>query len=170
MSTADGLLLAIANALSHDLYYKIIDPKADTKTRLMVARALLLVVGAAGAYVASQGLTSILGAVAWAFCFANSGLFFPLVLGVWWKRANRPGAVAGMIGGFSAGAWYLYMVQFGGMTPWLGLDGLRFGRIGMPVSLILMIVVSLATEEPDAETQKMVDEIRIPKGKAVLDA
>ena len=170
MSTADGLLLAIANALSHDLYYKIIDPKADTKTRLVVARVLLLVVGAAGAWTAAQGLTGILGAVAWAFCFANSGLFFPLVLGVWWKRANRAGAVAGMIGGFGAGAWYLYMVQFGGMTPWLGLDGLRFGMIGMPVSLILMIVVSLATEEPDAETQKMVDEIRIPKGKAVLDA
>ncbi|MGB2036774.1 MAG: sodium:solute symporter family transporter, partial [Candidatus Puniceispirillaceae bacterium] len=170
MSTADGLLLAIANALSHDLYYKIIDPKADTKTRLVVARILLVVVGAAGAWTAAQGLTGILGAVAWAFCFANSGLFFPLVLGVWWKRANRAGAVAGMIGGFGAGAWYLYMVQFGGMTPWLGLDGLRFGMIGMPVSLILMIVVSLATEEPDAETQKMVDEIRIPKGKAVLDA
>jgi len=170
MSTADGLLLAIANALSHDLYYKIIDPKADTKTRLVVARMLLLVVGAAGAWTAAQGLTGILGAVAWAFCFANSGLFFPLVLGVWWKRANRAGAVAGMIGGFGAGAWYLYMVQFGGMTPWLGLDGLRFGMIGMPVSLIMMIVVSLATEEPDAETQKMVDEIRIPKGRAILDA
>ena len=170
MSTADGLLLAIANALSHDLYYKIIDPKADTKTRLVVARILLLGVGAAGAFVASQGLTGILGAVAWAFCFANSGLFFPLVLGVWWKRANRAGAVAGMIGGFGAGAWYLYMVQFGGMTPWVGIDGLRFGMIGMPVSLILMIVVSLATEAPDEETMKMVDSIRIPKGKSIVDA
>ncbi len=170
MSTADGLLLAIANALSHDLYYKIIDPKADTKTRLIVARVLLLVIGAAGAFVASLKLTSILGAVAWAFCFANSGLFFPLVLGVWWKRANRAGAIAGMIGGFGAGAWYLYMVQFAGMEPWLGIDGLRFGMIGMPVSLILMVVVSLMTEEPDAETQKMVDAIRIPSGKTVLDS
>ena len=165
MSTADGLLLAIANALSHDLYYKIIDPKADTKTRLIVARVLLVVIGGAGAFVASLKLTSILGAVAWAFCFANSGLFFPLVLGVWWKRANRAGAIAGMIGGFGAGAWYLYMVQFGGMTPWMGIDGLRFGMIGMPVSLILMVVVSLMTEEPDAETQKLVDDIRIPSGK-----
>jgi cation/acetate symporter len=170
MSTADGLLLAIANALSHDLYYKIIDPKAETKTRLLVARALLLVVGAAGAFVASMKLTGILGAVAWAFCFANSGLFFPLVLGVWWKRANRAGALAGMIGGFGAGAAYLYHVQFAGGTPWLGLDGLRFGMIGMPVSLILMIVVSLMTEEPDAETQKMVEEIRVPGGKTLLDA
>ena len=169
MSTADGLLLAIANALSHDLYYKIIDPKADTRTRLIVARVLLLVIGAAGAFVASLKLTSILGAVAWAFCFANSGLFFPLVLGVWWKRANRAGAIAGMVGGFASGAWYLYMVQFAGMEPWLGIDGLRFGMIGMPVSLILMVVVSLMTEEPDAETQKMVDDIRIPSGKTVLD-
>ncbi len=117
---------------------------------------------------ASLKLTSILGAVAWAFCFANSGLFFPLVLGVWWKRANRAGAIAGMIGGFGAGAWYLYMVQFAGMTPWMGIDGLRFGMIGMPVSLILMIVVSLMTEEPDAETQKMVDDIRIPSGTVTL--
>ena len=164
MSTADGLLLAIANALSHDLYYKIIDPKADTRTRLIVARVLLLVIGAAGAFVASLKLTSILGAVAWAFCFANSGLFFPLILGVWWKRANRAGAIAGMVGGFASGAWYLYQVQFNGMTPWLGIDGLRFGMIGMPVSLILMVVVSLLTPEPDAETQKMVDDIRIPSG------
>jgi len=170
MSTADGLLLAIANALSHDLYYKIIDPKADTKTRLVVARVLLLAVGAAAAFVASAKLTGILGAVAWAFCFANSGLFFPLVLGVWWKRANRAGAVAGMIGGFAAGAWYLYMVQFGGMAPWLGLDGLRFGMIGMPVSLVLMVVVSLMTEEPDEETQKMVDAIRVPRGETVTNA
>ena len=167
MSTADGVLLAIANALSRDHYYKIIDPKADTKTRLIVARIMLVLIGAAGAFVASLKLTSILGAVAWAFCFANSGLFFPLVLGVWWKRANRAGAIAGMVGGFGAGAWYLYMVQFAGMTPWMGIDGLRFGMIGMPVSLILMVVVSLMTEEPDAETQKMVDEIRIPSGKVV---
>ena len=167
MSTADGLLLAIANALSHDLYYKIIDPKADTKTRLIVARVLLLVIGAAGALVASLQLTGILGAVAWAFCFACSGLFFPLVLGVWWKRANRQGAIAGMAGGFAAGSLYLWYVYTGG-TPWIGIDHLRFGMIGMPVSLILMIVVSLMTEEPDAETQAMVDATRIPKGETII--
>ena len=96
MSTADGLLLAIANALSHDIYYKMIDPKADVKHRLIVARVLLIVIGAAAAGVASLRLTGILGAVAWAFCFAMSGLFFPLVLGIWWKRATRAGAIAGM--------------------------------------------------------------------------
>ena len=168
MSTADGLLLAIANALSHDLYYKIIDPKAETRTRLIVARVLLIVIGAAGAVVASFKLTSILGAVAWAFDFACSGLFFPLVLGVWWKRANRQGAIAGMLSGLIAGTLYLYMVRWGGMEPWIGIDHLRFGIIGMPVSLIAMVVVSLMTAAPDNETQAMVDETRIPKGASVL--
>ncbi|MEQ8442186.1 MAG: sodium:solute symporter family protein [Alphaproteobacteria bacterium] len=169
MSTADGLLLAIANALSHDLYYKIIDPKADTRHRLIVARILLVGIGAAGAAVASLKLTGILGAVAWAFCFACSGLFFPLVLGVWWKRANRAGALAGMIGGFVAGSAYLYYVYTGG-EPWMGIDHLRFGIIGMPVSLIAMVVVSLMTPEPDEEIQKMVDDTRDPSGGTILDA
>ncbi|MEC9267542.1 MAG: sodium:solute symporter family protein [Alphaproteobacteria bacterium] len=168
MSTADGLLLAIANALSHDLYYKIIDPKADTRHRLIVARVLLIIIGAAGAAVASLKLTGILGAVAWAFCFACSGLFFPLVLGVWWKRANRAGAIAGMVAGFLAGSIYLYWTYTTGNT-WLGIDHLRFGIIGMPVSLVAMVVVSLMTPEPDAEIQAMVDETRDPSGKTVLD-
>jgi cation/acetate symporter len=172
MSTADGLLLAIANALSHDLYYKIIDPNAETRKRLLVARVLLLGIGAAAASVASLQLTSILGAVAWAFDFACSGLFFPIVLGIWWKRANRPGALAGMFCGFVAGSLYLYWVApaFLGNDPWIGIDHLRFGIIGMPVSLVAMVVVTLMTEEPDAETQAMVDEMRVPRGKAVLSA
>ena len=168
MSTADGLLLAIANALSHDLYYKIIDPEADTKKRLIVARVLLVAIGALGALVASLQLTGILGAVAWAFDFAASGLFFPLVLGVWWKRANREGALAGMILGFLSGSAYLYYVYTGG-EPWLGIDHLRFAIIGMPVSLVAMVVVSLVTPAPDAETQAMVDEVRDPSGTAILD-
>ncbi len=169
MSTADGLLLAIANALSHDLYYKIISPSSDARHRLLVARVLLVVIGAAGALVASLKLTGILGAVAWAFCFACSGLFFPLVLGIWWKRANAPGAIAGMVFGFLAGAGYLYYVYTGG-EPWLGIDHLRFGIIGMPVSLVAMVAVSLMTEEPDQEVQRMVDEVRIPSGGTILAA
>ncbi len=168
MSTADGLLLAIANALSHDLFYKMINPQADTRLRLIVARVLLLGIGAAGAFVASFQLTTILGAVAWAFDFACSGLFFPIVLGIWWKRANKEGAIAGMVGGLIAGTWYLYMVKWGGMDPWIGIDHLRFGIIGMPVSLVAMVVVTLMTPEPDAETQAMVDAVRIPKGETVL--
>ncbi|CAN0652726.1 cation acetate symporter [Nitratireductor aquimarinus] len=167
MSTADGLLLAIANALSHDLYYKMIDPKADTAVRLVVARILLLGIGALAALIASLQLTGILGAVAWAFCFAASGLFFPLCLGVWWKRANRAGAVAGMAAGFTAGTLYLYYVYTGG-TPWFGLDHLRFGIVGMAVSLVSMVVVTLLTPAPDEEIQRMVEETRVPTGPSIL--
>ncbi len=170
MSTADGLLLAIANALSHDLYYKIIDPSADTRKRLIAARVLLIAIGAAGAFVASFKLTGILGAVAWAFNFAASGLFFPLVLGIWWKRANREGAIAGMICGFVAGTAYLIWVRFMGGAEFIGLDHLRFGIVGMAVSLVAMVIVTQMTKEPDEETQKMVDEMRIPKGATVLSS
>jgi cation/acetate symporter len=170
MSTADGLILAISNALSHDVYYKIIDPKADVAKRLIVARILLVVTGAFGAYIASMRLTSILGSVAWAFDFAMSGLFFPLVLGVWWKRATRQGAIAGMLLGLGAGTAYLIYVApaFMGNAPWMGIDHLRFGLIGAPICLISMVVVSLMTPEPDAKTKAMVDEVRIPSGKTVL--
>jgi cation/acetate symporter len=167
MSTADGLLLAIANALSHDLYYKMIDPNADTRIRLIVARILLVFIGVAACLIASLQLTGILGAVAWAFDFAASGLFFPLVLGVWWKRANREGAIAGMICGFVAGAGYLWYVEHGGAL-WFGIDHLRFAIIGMPVSLVAQVVVTLMTPEPDAETQRMVDEVRVPTGGTIL--
>ena len=167
MSTADGLVLAIANALSHDLYYKIIDPKAETAKRLIVARVLLVVIGFAGATIAAMEIQGILGSVIWAFDFAMSGLFFPLVLGVWWKRANSQGAIAGMLVGLGVGTWYLIHVRTGG-TPIWGVTQLTFGIHGALASLVSMIVVSLATKAPDAATQRMVDEVRIPSGRTVL--
>ncbi|NMG38618.1 cation acetate symporter [Chelativorans sp. ZYF759] len=175
MSTADGLLLAMANALSHDLYYKIIDPKAETRKRLLTSRILLLGIGAAGALVASMQLTGILGAVAWAFCFAMSGLFFPLVLGVWWKRANRQGALAGMVVGLFVGWWYLLAVRnpdawYGIAAPWLGLNDLRFGIVGITASLVAMVAVTYMFPAPDQETQDMIDELRIPSGKTIIGA
>ncbi|HRP76101.1 MAG TPA: cation acetate symporter, partial [Rhodocyclaceae bacterium] len=133
------------------------------------ARILLLVIGAGGALVASMKLTGILGAVAWAFCFAMSGLFFPLVLGVWWKRANRAGAIAGMVVGLGVGWWYLIAVR-SGMEQWLGLNDLRFGIIGTAASLVAMVVVSLLTPAPDEEIQRMVDEVRIPRGESIIPA
>ena len=99
-----------------------------------------------------------------------SGLFFPLVLGVWWKRATREGAIAGMLSGLAAGTAYLIYVypKFSGNPAWLGIDHLRFGLIGAPVCLVVMVVVSLMTKAPDAATQRMVDEVRVPSGKSIL--
>ena len=167
MSTADGLILAIANAISHDVYYKIIDPKAETAKRLVVARVLLVVIGFAGATIAALEIQGILGSVIWAFDFAMSGLFFPLVLGVWWKRANAQGAVAGMLLGLASGTAYLIWVRTGGAGFW-GVTQLTFGIVGSLVSLVSMVVVSLMTKAPDAATQRMVDEVRVPSGKTVL--
>ena len=167
MSTADGLVLAIANALSHDLYYKIIDPKAETAKRLIVARVLLVIIGFAGATIAAMKIQGILGSVIWAFDFAMSGLFFPLVLGVWWKRANSQGAVAGMLLGLLSGTAYLIWVRNGGSGFW-GVTQLTFGIVGSAVSLVSMVVVSLMTKEPDAKTMAMIDEVRIPSGRTVL--
>jgi cation/acetate symporter len=112
LSTADGLLLAIANALSHDIYYRMIDPRASTKQRLVVARALLVVVAIAAAYVASTKPSGILAMVSWAFSLAAAGLFPALVLGVWWKRTTSAGAVIGMIAGFGVTTFYLVMTRY----------------------------------------------------------
>jgi cation/acetate symporter len=112
LSTADGLLLAIANALSHDVYYKMFDPNAPTARRLIIARVLLLVVAILAAYTASTKPADILSMVAWAFSLAAAGIFPALVLGVWWKRATSTGAVLGMILGFGVCLYYLVGTRY----------------------------------------------------------
>src|SRR5690606_41257789 len=96
----------------------------------------------------ARRLEGMLAAGAWACCFAMRGQFAPLVLGVWWKRANRPGDIAGMVVGLAAGWGYLLAVR-NGMEPWFGLDHLRFGVVGVVASFIAMIVVTLVTPAPD---------------------
>ena len=86
---------------------------------------------------------------------------------MWWKRANRQGAIAGMILGLVSGAWYLVWVRSGG-SGFLGITQLTFGIFGSAVSLVAMVVVSLMTQAPNAATQKMVDEVRVPAGKSIL--
>ena len=112
LSTADGLLLAIANALSHDIYYKMIDPNAPTVRRLMVARILLLLVAIAAAWTASTRPADILAMVGWAFSLAMAGNFPALVMGIWWKRATTAGAIAGIIGGFGIAIFYLVCTRY----------------------------------------------------------
>jgi cation/acetate symporter len=112
LSTADGLLLAIANALSHDIYYRMIDRHASTARRLTIARILLVGVALIAAYVASTKPSDILSMVAWAFSLAAAGLFIPLTLGVWWKRTTSAGAVAGMITGFGVCLYYLVGTRY----------------------------------------------------------
>ena len=127
LSTADGLLLAIANALSHDIYYKMLDPNAPTIRRLTVARVLLFFVAVAAASLAATKPADILAMVGWAFSLAMAGNFPALVMGVWWKRTTAAGAVCGMIAGFGLCLFYLlttryfpgFGVKYAGMTSML---------------------------------------------------
>jgi cation/acetate symporter len=112
LSTADGLLLAIANALSHDIYYKMIDPNAGTARRLVVARVLLVVVAVCAAYLASTRPGDILAMVGWAFSLAMAGNFPALVMGIWWKRCTTTGAVLGIIAGFGLCLFYLVTTRY----------------------------------------------------------
>ena len=259
LSTADGLLLAIANALSHDIYYKMLQPmksnnrnitigvilaaivvlmylvvggtgwggiawkwwaigglaailaaaypflqKAnDTERRLVIARILLLLVAIAAASTAASRPSDILAMVGWAFSLAMAGNFPALVLGIWWKRATTAGAIAGIIAGFSLCIFYLvvtrYFPQLGvdyfGMTSmknpvtganvvditkpiaataaqrvgWFDLNNINCGLLGAPLGFIVMIVVSLMTPAPSKEMQALVDEIRKPRGKTIME-
>jgi cation/acetate symporter len=168
LSTADGLLLAIANALSHDIYYRMIDPHAATKKRLIISRVLLIIVAIAAAYTASTKPSTILAMVAWAFSIAASGLFPALVMGIWWKRTTGPGAIAGMLAGYGMCVYYLVMTQFYGMPLWFGVKNISCGMFGMPVAFIVTYVVSLMTAAPPKEMQDFIDSIRIPRGDVKL--
>ena len=176
LSTADGLLLAIANALSHDVYYKMIDHTASTKRRLTVARILLVMVALLGAWTAVTLPQSILIFVSWAFSVAASGLFAALVLGVFWKRCTSAGAIAGMIAGFLVCVYYTFGTEYYGVPLWFqnsalttkGLSNIAAGVIGIPVSFLVTIVVSLLTPAPSRQMQEFIDAIRVPRGEMVM--
>jgi cation/acetate symporter len=166
LSTADGLLLTIANALSHDLYYKMIDPSATTARRVTVSKILLLVVALCAAYVTSLKPGNILFLVGAAFSLAASAFFPALVLGVFWKRANKYGAIAGMVAGLGLCMYYMVLTYpFFGGTPanrWFELNAISAGMLGMPVGLLTIVVVSLLTPKPDQKTQELVEHVRYP--------
>ncbi|MGB4116935.1 MAG: sodium:solute symporter family protein [Polaromonas sp.] len=171
LSTADGLLLTIANALSHDVYYKMIDPNAPTSRRVTISKVLLLVVALAAAYVAAQKPADILFLVSAAFSFAAAAFFPVLVLGIFWKRASKWGAAAGMIGGLGITVYYMVMNQvwlrglFGITTPidlWFGIAPISAGVFGVPLGFALVLVVSLVTPGPDKKTQELIEYVRYP--------
>ena len=173
LSTADGLLLTIANALSHDLYYKMIDTNASTTKRVTISKVLLIVVAIAAAWVTSLKPGDILFLVGAAFSLAASAFFPPLVLGVFWKRANKWGAIIGMTAGLSVCLYYMlrtypFFTNMGvpKMDLWFGLNPISAGVFGLPVGLLTIFVVSLLTPAPDKETQELVEHVRYPNLKA----
>ncbi|MFC5302920.1 sodium:solute symporter family protein [Azospira restricta] len=174
LSTADGLLLTITGALSHDVYYKVIRPQATTQWRLVISKSLLLVVAVMAAMVAAQKPATILSMVAWAFSIAGASFFPALVLGIFWRRANKPGAIAGMLAGLAMTLYYMLRVQFDnipwlglhgiGMEPWLEVQSTSAGVWGVPVGFVVIVVVSLLTAPPPPQTQALVERLRYPVG------
>ncbi|MBV6324044.1 sodium:solute symporter family protein [Duganella violaceipulchra] len=167
LSTADGLLLAISNALSHDIYYKLVDRSASTQKRVTISKLLLLGVAFIAAYGASQKPGDILSLVGAAFSLAASALFPALVLGVFWKRANYQGAVAGMTTGFAVCLYYMLHANpiLGGSAAgqWFHIAPISAGIFGVPAGLLTMLAVSLLTPAPDRATGALVDYIRAPE-------
>jgi cation/acetate symporter len=167
LSTADGLLLAISNALSHDVYYKLVDPTASTQKRVTISKLLLLAVAFIAAYAASQKPGDILSLVGAAFSLAGSTLVPALVLGVFWKRANHYGALAGMTTGFCICVYYMVHTSpvLGGSAAgqWLHIAPISAGIFGVPTGLLAMAAFSLATPAPAHRIASMVDYIRAPE-------
>jgi cation/acetate symporter len=167
LSTADGLLLSISHSLSHDIYYKMVNPQASTQRRLVITKSQLLVVAVVAAWVASLRPDSILLMVGLAFSIAAAAFFPALVLGIFWRRANKWGAVAGMVGGLGVTLYYIVRTHpfFGGNIgdAWLDIHPISSGVFGVPVGFIVIVIVSLLTPPPSAEVQALVNYVRLPE-------
>ena len=173
LSTADGLLLTISNALSHDLYFKMIGRNASSTRRVTVSKVLLLVAALAAAALATQKPADILFLVTAAFSIAASAFFPALVLGIFWSRANRWGAVVGMLSGLAVTLYYLVRNEtwlrglFGVSAPpelWFGILPISAGVFGVPTGFIVCVLLSLLTPAPSAEQRAFVRRLRYPKG------
>ena len=163
LSTADGLLVVIASAIAHDVYYRIINPKASPATRMALGKGLVVVAAACAALAAMPRLALIAQMVAWAFSLAASSFFPIILLGIFWKRANGPGAIAGIIGGMVACIFYMYNNYLDPNFNVLGITHLGAGVFGLITNFALTYVVSKLTAEPSREIQELVDHLRHPQ-------
>ena len=176
LSTADGLLLTISNALGHDLYFKMIDPNASTVSRVTVSKILLLIVALLAAYVAAQKPADILFLVSAAFSLAAASFFPALSLGIFWKRATGIAASLGMVAGLGVTAYYMLVNQpwlrasFGITSPiqlWWGIEPISAGIFGVPMGFAVILLVSLVTPPPSDKAQDLVDYVRYPDLKSL---
>ncbi|MCX7859940.1 MAG: cation acetate symporter, partial [Chloroflexus sp.] len=162
LSTADGLLMVIASAVAHDIYHRTLNPRAGSRERLLLGRIAILVVAVLAALTALQRLAIIAQLVAWAFSFATATIFPVLVLGIFWRRANSYGAVAGMISGFLVTAGYMTLTYI--MPEWalFGISSSAAGIFGLPVNFLVTWLVSRRGPPPDPEVLALVDYVRYP--------
>jgi cation/acetate symporter len=153
LSTADGLLLTIGNAVAHDVYFDGVNSKAEAMRRVMWSKFALLVVALIAAYVAAQRPAGILYLVSASFSLAGAAFVPAMVLGIFWQGTTRAGAVAGMLAGLGLSVYYMAVNQ-PAVRHWLGLSGdgrwwdiqpVSAGVFGVACGLAVTILVSLVT-------------------------
>lgn len=182
LSTAAGLLLAIASAISHDLLKGMIAPDISEKQELRAGRiAMALAIVGAG-YLGLNPPDFAAGTVALAFGLAASSIFPVLMMGIFSKRVTKEGAIAGMITGIGITLFYVFQhkgIMFvastaflGDMPPnwFLGIEPNAFGVVGAVLNFAVAFAVSRVTKAPPADVQELIEQIRIPAGaEAAVD-
>lgn len=166
ISTADGLLMVIAAAISHDLYYRMINPNASENMRVYLGKSLIGVFAVIAGLVAAQQIGFIVQIVAWAFSLAAATFFPVIVMGVFYKRTNAKGAMIGMVGGLLITIWYIAGVKFGWpakVEPILGIKDQGAGLFGLVFNFLSCFFISHFTAPPSQKIMTMVDHLRFPK-------
>jgi cation/acetate symporter len=174
LSTADGLLLTLSNALSHDTRRRLHSTQNGGGRQVAVSKVLLLVVAFAAAWAATRTPADILFLVGAAFSLAASTFFPALVMGIFWKRANQWGAIAGMLAGLLTTFFYMVQAQpwlrelvlsIPSSTPvelWWDIQPIAAGVFGAPVAFVVIMLVSWFTPKPDQISDQFVDDLREP--------
>ncbi|WP_438984075.1 sodium:solute symporter family protein [Aequoribacter sp.] len=176
LSTAAGLLLAISSAISHDLLKGMLTPDIDEKQELMASRVAMAAAIAGAGYLGFNPPGFAAGTVALAFGLAASSIFPALMMGIFSKRVNKEGAIAGMVAGIGVTLLYVFQhkgIMFiqgteflGSMSPnwFMGIEPNAFGCIGAIVNFVVAFAVSSVTKEVPDEVQELVENIRVPAG------
>ena len=167
LSTAAGLLLVLSTAISHDLMKKIINPDISDQQEIRYARIASFGALAVAAYFGINPPSSFVAkTVAFAFGLAASSFFPTLIMGIFSKKINKEGAIAGMICGIGFTMTYIIYFQFltDSKDYWFGISPEGIGFVGMFINFIIAFIVSSQTSPPPSEVQEMVENIRIPKG------
>ncbi len=170
LSTAAGLLLVISSSVSHDIIKKIVNPKISDKGELIAARLSAVVAVIIAGWFGINPPDFVAATVALAFGLAAASFFPAIVLGIFYKKMNKEGAIAGMVTGMFVMLFYMMKFKFdwfGGGSKvdwWFGISPEGFGTVAMLVNFVVSLIIASFTPNPPKEVQDIVDNIRIPSG------
>lgn len=171
LSTASGLLLAMSSAISHDIYYRIINPDASEEQRVQMGRGMILVAVLIAGYFGINPPGFVAQVVAYAFGLAAASTFPIILLGIFDKRTNDKGAIAGMLVGLIFTMAYIIGVKVFDSGFWfMGISAEGIGAVGMILNLVTAFTVSRLTDPPPQEIQDLVESVRVPRGAGTASA